>query len=178
VGIENMALAHEMMADEYLVNPTITQQQLAEKFGYSRNWVSEIVDSAVFKAHLARRRAELVEPVLRDEILKFRQLSVGNAVRAAEVVRTKLARPDSEISETFALRVYETHTRSLGLDKKPDEGEEAEPFEERLERLSQHLSAIWDKKRASAMRAEAVDGETTSSHSATQGESSADSRPR
>jgi hypothetical protein len=47
---------------------------MAARFGYSEAWLSKILSSPAVKAHLARRRAELVDPLIRAALQERLQL--------------------------------------------------------------------------------------------------------
>lgn len=59
---------HDTIIDLILVNPSISQNELAKQCGYSVTWMSIIVNSDSFKERLAERKAELVDPILRATI--------------------------------------------------------------------------------------------------------------
>ena len=66
--IANVRYTHDAIIDEILVDPAISQGELARRFGYSQTWMSIIVNSDAFKARLAERKGELVDPAIRASI--------------------------------------------------------------------------------------------------------------
>ena len=66
--IANVKYYHDAIIDEILVNPSISQGELAKAFGYSQTWVSIIVNSDAFKERLADRKGELIDPKLKASI--------------------------------------------------------------------------------------------------------------
>lgn len=66
--IAEVSYTHDAMIDELLVNPAISQGELARKFGYSETWISIIKNSDAFQTRMVERKAELVDPKLRATI--------------------------------------------------------------------------------------------------------------
>jgi len=66
--IASVRYTHDAIIDEILVDPAISQGELARRFGYSQAWVSIIINSDAFKARLAERKGELVDPAIRASI--------------------------------------------------------------------------------------------------------------
>lgn len=59
---------HDAVIDEILVNPAISQGELARRFGYSQTWMSIVINSDSFQERLAERKAQLTDPVLQASI--------------------------------------------------------------------------------------------------------------
>lgn len=103
---------HEDCIDRILADPTISQNALAELYGYSAGWMSIMVNSDAFQARLAERRAELVDPILQVTLNeRFRAVTI----RSLEVLQEKLAKPVDAISDKLALEAAALGARSLGL---------------------------------------------------------------
>lgn len=68
VQIRTVKYTHDAMIDDIVENPAIKQGEIAKKYGYSDTWVSIVVNSDAFKAKLAERKAELVDPKIRASI--------------------------------------------------------------------------------------------------------------
>ena len=60
--IGKVRYTHDAMIDVILANPAISQGDLAKEFGFTQAWMSIIVNSDAFKARLAERKAELLDP--------------------------------------------------------------------------------------------------------------------
>ena len=56
---------HEAVIDMIIAEPGVSQGKLAAMFGYTQGWLSTVMGSDAFKAKLAERRGELVDPVLK-----------------------------------------------------------------------------------------------------------------
>jgi predicted nucleic acid-binding protein len=100
------------MIDMIIAEPHISQGQLAVRFGYTQAWVSTIMSSDAWKARLANRREEIVDPALTMTLEeKFR----GLTERSLEVLAQKLAQPIQQIPDNLALRAAELGAKALGV---------------------------------------------------------------
>lgn len=66
--LANIRYPHEEIIDQILVNPMITQRELARRVGRSEYWMSCIVNSDAFKQRLSERKEELVDPLITASI--------------------------------------------------------------------------------------------------------------
>lgn len=55
---DKMRYRHEAIADMMLAHPAATQNEIAEKLGYTASWLSTVINSDSFKAYYEERRAE------------------------------------------------------------------------------------------------------------------------
>lgn len=107
-GLAKLKYSHEAMADHILANPQIKHGELAVIFGKSPSWMSYILNSDVFKAYLAKRQEELVDPVLKMSIEeRLRAVSA----KSLDLVMDKL---NQGTTADFALDVMKASTRALG----------------------------------------------------------------
>lgn len=67
-AIQKVSYSHDGMIDMLIANPSMTNRQLALRFGYSEVWISRVKSSDAFKARFAERKKELVDPVLVETI--------------------------------------------------------------------------------------------------------------
>lgn len=67
-GIGRVRYTHEAMADKIIVNPAISQNDLAAHFGFSPAWISRIINSDAFRAYLHKRKEELEDPELKAQV--------------------------------------------------------------------------------------------------------------
>lgn len=110
--LQKVRYTHDDCINRILMEPTISQNALAEIYGYTPGWISIMVNSDAFQARLAERRAELVDPILQATLNeRFRALTV----RSLEVLQEKLARPIDAIPDKLALEAAALGARSLGL---------------------------------------------------------------
>ena len=110
-AIEKCNYKHDAMIDYILMNPTVTQAEIAEKFGYSPGWVNRIVASDAFKAQLAKRKAELIDPRIKSAVNAKMEALV---IQGAEVVARRL---DADSSAELALEALGLASKVLGAEK-------------------------------------------------------------
>lgn len=110
--LQKVRYSHSAMVDAIIENPSISQNQLADIFGFTPGWVSNVIASDAFQAHLAQRKDELIDPTLRLSIEeRFKAL----VQRSLEVLQEKLAKPTHTIPDQLALQAASLGARSLGL---------------------------------------------------------------
>jgi len=103
---------HEAVIDMILADPGIRQGKLAAMFGYTQGWLSTVMGSDAFKAKLAERRGELVDPVL---ALSIEERFRGVVEKSLEVLQEKLSQPALGVPDQLALRAAELGAKALGL---------------------------------------------------------------
>jgi hypothetical protein len=107
--IAKVSYTHDAMVDYILQKPQASQEELALYFGYGQPWISTIVNSDSFKARLAERKSELVDPIIRQELeSRFEIL----AHQSLDVIQKKLLATQSADLATKAL---ELTTKALGF---------------------------------------------------------------
>ena len=157
-AIKKVNYSHEAMIDMILVNPMISQNELAARFGYSASWVSTVMASDAFKAQFAKRAAETVDPVMMATI---KEQFEGLVLRSLEIMREKLARPASQIPDNLALRSFELTTRAAGYGARIEQTNVQVNVETHLDHLGERLTALLAKKRQEHNDT-AIDGEVVS----------------
>ena len=110
-SIQKVRYSHDAMIDLIVMNPAISQGELAEVFGYTQGWVSIVINSDAFQARLEQRKAELIDPTIRVT-LKERFTAV--VARSLEVLQEKLAQDPSKVPDNLALRAAEMGAKALG----------------------------------------------------------------
>lgn len=112
-AIEKCRYSHAAMVDLIVANPWIHQDQLATHFGRTPAWISTVMQTDAFRALLAARREELIDPELRATIKERFEAVVHQSLR---VLAAKLSKPDiNAIPDNLALRAAELGARSLGF---------------------------------------------------------------
>lgn len=107
--IKKVRYSHEAMIDMILAKPEISQGQLATQFGVTQAWISRIYGSDAFQAVLAKRRAELIDPILIATMEdKFR----GVADQSLEILAQKL---EATQSADLALKTLGLASTALGF---------------------------------------------------------------
>lgn len=112
MAIAKVNYSHQDMADFILMNPTITQNEIAARYGHTPSWVSQIINSDAFQAYLSARRAELVDPTL---VLTIEERMRGVTARSLQVIQDKLSAPSELVSDELALRAAALGAKSLGM---------------------------------------------------------------
>ena len=154
-AIKKVSYSHSAMIDMILVNPMISQNQLAAHFGYSASWISTVMASDAFKAQFAKRAAETVDPVMMASI---KEQFEGLVLRSLEIMREKLSRPSSQIPDQLALRSFELTTRAAGYGARVEQTNVQVNVDTHLDLLGERLTQLLAKKRVEALDAP-LDGE-------------------
>ena len=147
--------SHEGMIEMIIANPGISQNALAAHFGYSPSWISTIMASDAFQAQLAKRRGEVINPLL---LLTAEERFRGVALRATEILEEKLKGPATSIPDSLALRAFDVASRAAGFGRH-QEPPAAAPSEihVHLEALGGNLTNLLRRKKIEAL--EPLDGE-------------------
>lgn len=85
--LQKVRWTHDAMIDLVIANPGISQVQLAEKVGFTKQWVSRVMCSDAFQARLALRKEVLIDPVLTASIEERLR---GTLTLSLEVIDEKL----------------------------------------------------------------------------------------
>jgi hypothetical protein len=132
-AIAKIRYTHDAMIDQIVMNPTISQNELAAVFGYTPAWVSLVMSSDAWKERLAARKAELVDPTI---VASLNERFEAMVRRSLDVLNEKLSQPATAIPDNLALRAAELGAKALGL------GGNAPPPQApagRLEQLAERL---------------------------------------
>lgn len=123
--LQKVHYTHEALIELIIENPTWTQGQFAAKFGYTQGWLSNILASDAFKARMAARREEIIDPALKASIKeRFEALVIASQTRLMGL----LEKPDCP--PQVALRALELGAKGLGA------GGYAPPAQSQSERLA------------------------------------------
>lgn len=98
-SLTRLTYTHDAMVDLILQEPTVTQQELAELFGYSTGWIQRVVASDAFQSRIAERKAQLIDPQI-TRSLNERLRAV--TIQSIDIISNKLG---AEQSAAFALEV-------------------------------------------------------------------------
>lgn len=122
---------HADMIDFIIANPGVAQGQLAARYGYTQAWVSTVINSDAFQAALAKRREEVVDPLL---VVSLRERFQALTVRSLEKLMEELDKP--AVKPEVALRAAELGAKSLGVG---GHAPPAAPAADTLDRLAERL---------------------------------------
>jgi len=96
-------MAHALLAD-----PSITQRELGKQFRRTPGWVSQILASDAFRAHLAKRAAKFIDPLLYATVKDYTE---NVHLWALELLSEKLERPVQDIPDNLIVRTLEVTGR-------------------------------------------------------------------
>ena len=107
--LKRVHYSHEAMIDVILTEPTLTQNELAQRFGRSVSWISIIMGSDAFQAALAKRRDDILDPFL---VATIEERFRGLATQSLEVLAEKL---ELTKSADLALKALDISAKALGM---------------------------------------------------------------
>lgn len=143
---------HDAMIDLVIANPWISQNEIAERFGYSVPWVSIVFSSDAFKNRLEERREEVVDPVIRASLKERFEALV---TRSLEVLQAKLSKQPDQVSDSLALKTLELGAKALNF------GAQAPVVQvqpgARLEALAERLMALNQPREERVITGEVVE---------------------
>lgn len=141
--------SHEGMIELIIANPGISQNSIAAHFGYSPSWISTIMASDAFQAQLAKRRSEVINPIL---LLTAEERFRGVALRATEILEEKLKGPASSIPDSLAIRAFDVASRAAGFGRGQDPPPAApSEIHVHLEALGGNLTNLLRRKKVEAL---------------------------
>ena len=109
-SIQRVKYSHDAMIDMIIVNPAISQGEIAKAFGYTEPWVSRIFGSDAFQARLAQRKCDLVDPTL---VASVEERLRAVASRSLDLVMEKLENPKLCTLDQV-MKAVEVSTKALG----------------------------------------------------------------
>lgn len=107
--LQRVHYSHEAMIDVIIAEPTITQKELARKFGRSMGWISIVMGSDAFQAALAKRRDDLMDP---EFVATLEDRFKGLADQSLRVISEALERTNNT---DLALKGLEISSRAMGF---------------------------------------------------------------
>lgn len=109
MAIAALSYTHEALVEQILAEPTLTQRQLADIFGYTPGWINRIINSDAFQVRLEERRAVLTDPAIARTL---NQKLESLAHQSVSMIEEKLEKQDSA---SFALEALGLATKALGM---------------------------------------------------------------
>jgi hypothetical protein len=158
--IQKLNYSHEAMIGLIIANPGISQNHLAQVFGYSPSWISRVMASDAFQSRLAEKTKELVDPSIRTTV---EDRIKGLMLRSYEILEAKLDKDPSSVPDNLVLRTAELSQRALGYGAQRDvPPPTVSNMEKHLETLAGGLTTLLKQKRREARedaRGDATDAE-------------------
>ena len=102
-------IGHGALIDLLLVNPLQSMDELSQQTGYSKSWLSKLINSDNFQAHYAKRRSETVDAVI---MTRIDEKLAAVASRSLDIVLDKL--DGDVVTPDFALRTAEIALKAAG----------------------------------------------------------------
>ncbi len=110
-AIARVKYHHDAMIDMIVAEPSIHQNEIAARFGFSPTWVSIIINSDAFQARLRERKDALVDPLIRATV-EDRLTAVAN--KAMEKLMDRLA-SNAAFSNRELIEAAKMATTGLGM---------------------------------------------------------------
>ncbi len=109
---QRLNYSHEALVEQILANPTASNAELGVVFGRSKEWVGMVKNSGLFRELIAKKRTELMDPVLQAE---FEERLDMVSMRAVEVLAEKLSRPATEIPDDLVMQAAIFGAKAKGV---------------------------------------------------------------
>jgi len=109
---QKLNYSHEALIRQIMANPTASNMELGRVFGRTKEWVSMVKNSGLFKEQYAKLAGELMDPILASTI-EDRLEMVTN--RSLEVLAEKMARPSQDIPDELAIQAAMFGAKGMGL---------------------------------------------------------------
>jgi hypothetical protein len=108
VTIQKVSITHDAIIDLLIVRPELNQREIAAHFGYTPTGIGIICRSDAFKARLEARKAELVDPLIKQSV---EDRLVGLAHQSIDILSRKL---DTSEDPKLALAALDAAQKSAG----------------------------------------------------------------
>lgn len=146
--LKRLSYSHKALIDLIIEKPEMDQNWLAAQFGYTPGWISNILASDAFKAEMAARREEIIDPVLKATIReRFEALVIASQTKLMGMLQQDACPPQ------VALRCLELGAKGLGAG---GYAPPPAPQQDRLAHLAERLVILH-----SQIRQRIVNGEVT-----------------
>lgn len=91
IQIQKVSFTHDAIIDLLIAQPHLNQREIAAQFGYTPTGIGIIVRSDSFKARLEARKADLIDPLIKQTI-EDRLMNLAHA--SLDVLERKLSVSD------------------------------------------------------------------------------------
>lgn len=151
--LQKIRYTHDAMIDLLIMRPEISQGELAEIFGFTEGWVSQVINSDMFQARLAMRKDAVVDPMIRLTVTeRFR--AVTN--RSLDILQEKLSKPAAQVPDNLVLKAMEIGAKALAVG---GNAPPALPSGDHLAGLADRLLALQSGARRRVIEMEVQDAE-------------------
>lgn len=111
-AIAKIRYSHDSMIDQIIANPWVSQGELADMYGYTEGWVSQVIASDAFQGRLAQRKEAIIDPTLRLTVEEGFKAMAKSSLR---ILLDRLNAPDNKVSDETALKAAEIAAKALGM---------------------------------------------------------------
>jgi hypothetical protein len=147
-AIQKVSYNHEALIDLIIANPAASQNALAAHFGLTPSWISQVMSSDAFQSAMAKRREQIVDPILQQTVEQNFKALVS---RSLDILQQKLNKPAEEVPDQLALRALEIGSRAAGYGvKEPAAATVQADIHVHLEQLGGGLVALLQRKKLEA----------------------------
>lgn len=109
-ALAKVRYSHLDMIDYILANPGAGLRDIGARYGYTIGWISNVMASDAWKAAMAARRTEMVDPVLAATIT---QRFEGVTRLSLQRLQEKLEAP--QVSDMVVLKAVELGAKAMGI---------------------------------------------------------------
>lgn len=143
--IQKLRPAHLALIDLIVAQPNAGREAWAAQLGFSKEYITILMATDLFREALAARRAEMWDPEVHATVKeRFHAITV----RSLEILHSKLAGPEELVSDNLALRAAELGAKAGGLMDRQPAVVVVQPDPARLENLAQRLVALNQRRPA------------------------------
>jgi hypothetical protein len=115
--LQKMKYSHEAMADLIIANPSIKQREIAQTFDMTEGWISQVINSDTFRAFFAKRKGDLVDPLVVASIEEQLDASMRTSLG---ILQAELEDPTKVKGKTeLAMKMLEMGQRAKGYGARP-----------------------------------------------------------
>jgi len=105
---------HEMVMDYILLNPSCTNQSIAEHFGYAETTVSQVINSDLFRMKFEERKRKFRESVDGTAVERLQGKLAGTAERILDAMDERIQRERETLGIDVMKESAEMVLKSLG----------------------------------------------------------------
>jgi hypothetical protein len=106
-AVAKVSYTHDAMIDLIVANPMISQGEIANYFGYTEGWVSQVLQADAVRERMAARKVEVMGPLF--EVAEKRFAALAN--RSMDILFEQL---ELKRNPEVALKALDITARSLG----------------------------------------------------------------
>lgn len=141
-NLDKVKYSHIDMIDFIIAHPACRLEDIAKRYGYTVSWICNVQASDAWKSAMAKRRSELVDPIMHATLTERFE---GMTVRSVERLMEKLNAP--VVSDQVVLRAVELGAKAMGIGGNAASAPPPIPSADHLAVLAQRLIALQSQVR-------------------------------